>query len=95
MSNNSTINVQTKNNRVNKITKLDSTHLEITLQYITLTSYYIAKEHIQMISNNSTSNVETKNNRVNKITKLHLRHLEFTLKYITLTNYYIVNDTFR
>ena len=45
MSNDSTINVQKKNNRVNKITKLDSIHLEFTLQYITLTDYYIVKTH--------------------------------------------------
>ena len=43
-SNNSTINVQRKNNRVNKRTKLDSIHLEFSLQYITLTAYYIVKD---------------------------------------------------
>ena len=33
-----------KNNRVNKMTKLQSIHLEFTLQYITLTRYYIVKD---------------------------------------------------
>ena len=32
MSNNSTINVKTKNNRVNNMIKLHSKHLELTLQ---------------------------------------------------------------
>ena len=44
MSNGSTINVETKNNRMNKMTKLHSIQLELTLQYITLTSYYIVKD---------------------------------------------------
>ena len=38
-----TINVGTKNNIVNKMTKLHSIHSELTLQYITLTDYYIVK----------------------------------------------------
>ena len=44
MSNDSNINVVIKNNRVNKMTKLHSKHLEFTLQYITLTNYYIVKD---------------------------------------------------
>ena len=44
MSNDSTINVERKNNRVNKITKLHLIHLELTLQYITFTRYYIVKD---------------------------------------------------
>ena len=44
MSNDSTINVETKNNRINKMTKLYSIHIELTLKYITLTRYYIAKD---------------------------------------------------
>ena len=31
-------------NRVNKITKLHSIHLEFTLKYVTLTRYYIVKD---------------------------------------------------
>ena len=42
-SNDSTRNVETKNNRVNKMIKLHSIQIEFTLQYITLTSYYIVK----------------------------------------------------
>ena len=37
------INVETKNNRVSEVTKLHSIQLEFTLQYITLTAYYIVK----------------------------------------------------
>ena len=44
MSNDSTINVETKNNAVNKITKLHLKCLELILQYITFTSYYIVKD---------------------------------------------------
>ena len=44
INNDSTINVETKNNRMNKMTKLHSIHLEFTLQYITLTNYYIVKD---------------------------------------------------
>ena len=44
VSNDRTINVETKNNRVNKMAKLHLIHLEFTLQYITLTSYYIVKD---------------------------------------------------
>ena len=40
--NDNTINAE-KNNRVNKMTKLHSIHLEFTLQY-TFTSYYILKD---------------------------------------------------
>ena len=43
MSNDSTKNVQ-KNNRVNKITKLHLIQLIFTLQYITLTFYYIVND---------------------------------------------------
>ena len=43
-SNDNTINVKTENNRINKMTKLHSIHLEFTLQYITLTNYYIVKD---------------------------------------------------
>ena len=42
--NDSTINVETKSDRVNKITKLHLIHLEFTLQHITLTNYYIVKD---------------------------------------------------
>ena len=42
-SNDNTTNVEA-NNGVNKITKLHSTHLKFTLQYITLTIYYIIKD---------------------------------------------------
>ena len=42
-SNDSIINVVTKNNRVNKIKKLLTIQLEFTLQYITFTNYYIVK----------------------------------------------------
>ena len=44
ISNDSTIDEVTKNNIVNKITKLHSIHLEFTLQYITFTDYYIIKD---------------------------------------------------
>ena len=74
-----TINVETKNNRINKIIKLHLIHLEFILQYITLTSYYIVKGHIQMTSNHININVEQKNNRINKIIKLRLIQLEFIL----------------
>ena len=45
-NNNRTMNVETKKkkNRVNKMTKLHSIYLEFTLQYITLTNYYIVKD---------------------------------------------------
>ena len=43
INNDSTINVETKNNRMNKMTKLHLIHIEFTLQYITLTTYYIVK----------------------------------------------------
>ena len=44
-----------KNNKVNKITTLNSIHLERILHYITLTNYYFVKE---MTSNHSNENVE-------------------------------------
>ena len=43
-SNKSIINVETKNNRINKMTKRHSIYLEFTLLYITLTTYYIVKD---------------------------------------------------
>ena len=43
MSNENSINVE-KNNRVNKVTKLQPIELEFTLQYIALTNYYIVKD---------------------------------------------------
>ena len=43
-SNDSIINVETKNNRMNKMTKRHSIHIEFTLLYITLTNYYIVKD---------------------------------------------------
>ena len=94
MSNDSTINVQTKTNRVNKITKLDLLQLEFTLQYILLTCYYIVNDTFRRWVMTAPLMCK-KNNRVNKITKLDSIHLEFTLQYITLTDYYIVKDTFR
>ena len=44
MSNDSTVNVETKNNITNKMTKLHSTHIKFTLHYVTLTCYYIVKD---------------------------------------------------
>ena len=41
INNDSTINVETKNNRMNKMTKLHLIHIEFTLQYITLTTYIL------------------------------------------------------
>ena len=46
-SNDSTINVETKSDRLNKMTKLHLIHLEFTLRYITLTSYYIIKDTLR------------------------------------------------
>ena len=43
-SNDSTINVETKSDRLNKMTKLHLIYLEFTLQYIPLTHYYIVKD---------------------------------------------------
>ena len=65
-----------KINRMNKTTKINLIHIKLTLQYMTLTHYYIVKGHIQMTSNNSTISVETKNNRVNKMKNLHSIHIE-------------------
>ena len=42
-SNDNTIDVEPKNKKINKITKLHSIHIEFALQYITLTDYYIVK----------------------------------------------------
>ena len=44
MSNNSNMNVETKNNRANKMTKLQLLHLIFIIHYILLTSYYIVKD---------------------------------------------------
>ena len=75
------------------MTKLHLIHKEFTLQYITLTFYYIyCTGHIQTISNNSIINVLTKYNKMNKMTKLYSLQSEFTLQYIALTHYYIVKD---
>ena len=95
MSNDSTINVETKNNRLKKKTKL---HLNTLKIYITMYHTYFllyCKGHIQMMSNDRTINVETKNNRVNKMTKLHFIRIEQILQYVTLTSYYILKDTFK
>ena len=43
-SNNSNINVEIKGDIMKKMTKLYSIYLEFTLQYITLTRYYIVKD---------------------------------------------------
>ena len=58
-----TINVETKKNRVNKMTKFDLIYLEFTIQYVTLTSYYIIKDTL-MRSNDSNIHVEIKSYRV-------------------------------
>ena len=68
----------TKNNRVNKMTKLYSIHIEFIEHYNTI---LYCKVHIQMTGNNSTINVVTKNNIVTKMTKLHSRQSEFKLQY--------------
>ena len=66
-SHHSTINVETKSERVNKMIKLHSIHLKILLQYITLIYHLLyCKEHIQIMNNDSAINVETKNNTINK-----------------------------
>ena len=49
-----------KNNRVNKMTTLNSIHLEIMLHYITLTNYYIVKNTFRSQVIHSNVNVETK-----------------------------------
>ena len=43
-NNDGTINVETKNNRVNKMTKLNSIHVELTLKKIKHTHYYFVKD---------------------------------------------------
>ena len=43
-NNNKGINVETKSDRLKKMTKLHSIHLDFTLQYIPLTSYNIVKD---------------------------------------------------
>ena len=70
VSNNSTINVETKNNREKK-DKIEFNTLKI---YITIYYTYqllYCKGRIQMMSNESNINVEKKNDRVKKKTKLH------------------------
>ena len=47
MSNDSTIIVETKNNKMNKMTKLHSIQLKFILQYIPLTNYYIVEDTIR------------------------------------------------
>ena len=42
-SNDGIIDVVTKNNRVNKMKKLLTIHLELTIQCLTLTNYYVVK----------------------------------------------------
>ena len=44
MSNDRTMNMKTKNNRMKKMTKLHSIQIEFILQCITLTCYYIVKD---------------------------------------------------
>ena len=61
INNDITINVEIKNKRVSKMTKLHSLQLEFTLQYITLTNYYnYFRGHIHMINNDNIINGETK-----------------------------------
>ena len=60
MSNDTTTNVKTKNNRVNKMTKLHSIHLEFTLQFYHTYPLLYCKGHIQIMSNDTTPNVKTK-----------------------------------
>ena len=50
-----------------------SIFLGFILQYITLTSYYIVKDIIQITSNYSTIDVEEENNRVINVTINTLR----------------------
>ena len=47
-NNHSTINVETKNNRVNKMKTLHSIHINFILNFITLTSYYNAKNTFRL-----------------------------------------------
>ena len=77
------------------MTKLHLMHLEFTLQYITLTNYYIVKDTFRREIITEPLMWKQKNNRVNKMTKLHSIYLEFTLQYIIFTCYYIVMDKFR
>ena len=43
-SNDNVKNVEIKNNRANKMTKLQLLHLKFIIHYILLTSYYIVKD---------------------------------------------------
>ena len=68
-NNHSNVNVETKNNRVNKMITLNSIHLEIILHYITLTSYYIVKDTFRLQAVKAMKMwKQKKNNRVNKMT---------------------------
>ena len=72
------------------MTKLCSINSKLTLQYITLTDYYIVKKHIQIISNDRAVNVLSKSNiKCQNCIKIHSK---FTLQYITPTDHYIVKD---
>ena len=77
--------MKTESDRVNKMKKLLSIYLKFTLQYITLTDYYIVKEQIQMMSNDSIINDETKWNRVSKMKKTVINILKI---YITIYHTY-------
>ena len=76
------------------MTKLLSLQFKFTLQYITLTNYYIVKDTFTKTYWHHYK-CRNKNNRENKMTKLHSIYVELTSKYITLTDFYIVKDTFR
>ena len=68
------------------MTKLHLIQKEFTLQYTTLTFYYIyCKGHIQTMSNDSIINVLTKYNKMNKMTKLYSLQL---IIYITIYSTY-------
>ena len=70
-----------------------SLFLGVILHYITLTSYYILKDIIQMTSSNyNTIDVEEESNRVKKMSMSQSIFLGFTLHYRILTNYYILKD---
>ena len=73
---------------------LNSTDLEIILQYITLTNYYIVMD-IQMTSNHSNVNVELEKEYCKQNLNINSTQLDIILHYITLTSYYNVKDTFR
>ena len=66
-NNHSNVNIETKNNRENKMTIKFNTLRNYTILYQTYQLLY-CKRHIEIISNHSNVNMETKNNRVNKMT---------------------------